>query len=502
MGDDKNAIQFVQCPGGHFYNPQLHSVCPFCGAEPVAAPPSYTLECQLAESSIHEPRAIPAWPPLEEPVAPPHLPPNPVAPPTATPNTTTIPTPPAQQPVPGPVRCSAGHWFEPRLTGGTCPYCSKNQGKKKGRFGLLIVFLLLAIAFVAAAVLLWPQYQPAVTKLIAAYQTNSSGAAVNPTVESFDAVPDQVESGEAATLRWSASNTSQIEIDHGVGAVTGQEILVHPSATTLYTLTALGKGNSVTRAVLVTVKPKPELQLSIESFSADPIKIEKGQSTTLHWLVNNAISTSINNEIGVVDGNQKSVQPDATTTYTLTAANAIASVTQSVTVVVDVPPPPPPPFIEGFTASPDKIDHGQSSVLHWSVRNATGLTLDDGIGRVNGNEYTVHPDTTTTYTLTATGAGNDTRTIKVVVNEPPQRTITAPPPPQTGILRCPGVAVPFNGQVVFEHLPGGRLRFQVDPLGAWALMIKRQGDGSQTLTLVSKLPTIQTYCTVKWEVMP
>ncbi len=94
------------------------------------------------------------------------------------------------------------------------------------------------------------------------------------------------------------------------------------------------------------------------------------------------------------------------------------------------PPPPPPPApatpTATLTASPDTIDKGQSSTLTWQTSNATDIGID-GIGAVqpNGTQQ-VSPAESTTYTLTAKGAGGtQTATARVTVNAPP------PPPPPT-----------------------------------------------------------------------
>ena len=94
------------------------------------------------------------------------------------------------------------------------------------------------------------------------------------------------------------------------------------------------------------------------------------------------------------------------------------------------PPPPPPPApatpTATLTASPDMIDKGQSSTLTWQTSNATDISID-GIGAVqpNGTQQ-VSPAESTTYTLTAKGAGGtQTATARVTVNAPP------PPPPPT-----------------------------------------------------------------------
>ncbi len=62
----------------------------------------------------------------------------------------------------------------------------------------------------------------------------------------------------------------------------------------------------------------------------------------------------------------------------------------------------PVPIIELYTASPLSITAGQSSELHWQVKNADAITIEPSIGVVAANAAaSVSPDTTTIYTLTA-----------------------------------------------------------------------------------------------------
>ena len=91
-------------------------------------------------------------------------------------------------------------------------------------------------------------------------------------------------------------------------------------------------------------------------------------------------------------------------------------------------PPPPPPAVQAptasLTANPAAIQQGQSSTLSWTTQNATEITLE-GVGRVgpSGSQLVV-PSTSTTYRLTAKGAGVTQEAIARI-------TVTAPPPPTT-----------------------------------------------------------------------
>jgi len=92
------------------------------------------------------------------------------------------------------------------------------------------------------------------------------------------------------------------------------------------------------------------------------------------------------------------------------------------------PPPPPPPAPPSPTASisvdPNTIQKGQSASLTWQTTNATDVSID-GIGAVQASgSQSVSPADSTTYHLTAKGAGGTQEaTARVTVTQTP------PPPP-------------------------------------------------------------------------
>jgi peptidoglycan-associated lipoprotein len=90
--------------------------------------------------------------------------------------------------------------------------------------------------------------------------------------------------------------------------------------------------------------PPPPAKVVINSFTAEPSQIEKGQSSTLRWSISNATDMQIDQGLGAVQSQgSRSVFPSSTTTYTLIANGAGGSDTKTVTVSVSSPPPPPPP---------------------------------------------------------------------------------------------------------------------------------------------------------------
>jgi len=82
----------------------------------------------------------------------------------------------------------------------------------------------------------------------------------------------------------------------------------------------------------------------INSFTAEPTTIERGQAARLSWSVSNATDMNIDQGVGAVQSQgQRQVFPTASTTYTLTVRGPGGADSRSVTVTVTTPPPPPPP---------------------------------------------------------------------------------------------------------------------------------------------------------------
>ena len=92
---------------------------------------------------------------------------------------------------------------------------------------------------------------------------------------------------------------------------------------------------------------------------------------------------------------------------------------------VAAPPPAPPPAPAAqptvtLNAVPSSIRPGQTVTLSWSSTSATDLDIEPGVGKVAPQGSTpVTPDESTTYTITATGAGGTaTASARVDVTAP------------------------------------------------------------------------------------
>lgn len=82
--------------------------------------------------------------------------------------------------------------------------------------------------------------------------------ASKPTVEYFTAEPTTVSSGQPASLRWSVTGATGVQIDNSIGSVSPNgRRAVYPTATTTYHLTATGPGGETDADATITVSTPP-----------------------------------------------------------------------------------------------------------------------------------------------------------------------------------------------------------------------------------------------------
>jgi OmpA family/K319L-like, PKD domain len=219
------------------------------------------------------------------------------------------------------------------------------------------------------------------------------------------AVPMTINPGESATLYFNTVNATSVSISPGVGSVgVNGNVVVSPTTNTTYTIMATNTVGSDTCSVGVQVTAGTAPR--IVRFSADPLSVVSGSTSTLVWQVENATTVSISPGIGTVDlVGTRDVTPTQATTYTLTATNSFGTVTATASVTVTAPPPPPNPVITSFTASPPSSSTpGSPVVLTCLAQNATSVSIT-GVGAVNASgSVTVNPQTTTAYQCVATNS--------------------------------------------------------------------------------------------------
>ncbi len=232
-----------------------------------------------------------------------------------------------------------------------------------------------------------------------------------PTV-TLTADPTSVIAGGSTTLKWTSTNADTVvSSDFAADGVAG-EATVTPAATTTYTITVSGPGGQSTATATVTVIAVTSVQLV-----ADPPTITVGQTTTLRWTSTNADTVDASDFGATTVAGELAVQPNTTTTYSITVSGPGGQATDSATVTVT-----PLPAVS-IIADDLTIIEGQSTVLRWTSVNADTVDSSSfGATTVTGQQ-TISPAATTTYTITVSGPGGqamDRMTVTVI----PPTTVT------------------------------------------------------------------------------
>ena len=216
-----------------------------------------------------------------------------------------------------------------------------------------------------------------------------------PVIDQFTVMPNLVSTGGAAVLQGAFSGGTA-SVDQGVGPVAnGQAVTVHPTQTTVYTLTvtnAAGTAVSATATVNVPVAPV------IQSFLVSTASIVLGGSVDLTPTFSDGTGVISPGNLAVTSGTSYTVTPAGTTTYTLTVSGSLNQVvTQALTVTVRTPL-----AIPSFSASPAALFPGGSTLLAPVFAGGTGVITPGAIPVQSGQSYAVSPASTTTFTLTVT----------------------------------------------------------------------------------------------------
>lgn len=253
----------------------------------------------------------------------------------------------------------------------------------------------------------------------------------------LNATPATITAGQSATLTWEAANATEVIIEPGIGPVAPRgSVTVAPLHTTAYTITASGPGGTATHSAQVTLLDPPETSAQIE---ADPAVITSGQPTVLTWTTTYADTVTIEPGIGTVaSSGALAVSPDATTTYTLTAAGPYGTATDSVTVAVTSP------HISIAINSPG---HGETILKPFTMVEGTfvhhrgletGVTVNGVVASIYGDVFVVNGITLepgeNTLTVVATDTEGNTATTSITVaRDPDHAYIRLTATPGTGI---------------------------------------------------------------------
>jgi hypothetical protein len=244
-----------------------------------------------------------------------------------------------------------------------------------------------------------------------------------PRIVSFLATPATIDRGQTSTLAWQTENADTVTVTGIGGASVNGTAPVSPTETTTYTITATNQSGSASATAVVQVGGPGVGLPRIVRFTGSPMDINAGDRSTLDWLVENATTVTITTLSNVGLQGNVPVSPTTNTVYTLTATNAQGQV--SATVAINVRPvTPPAPSITACVANPTEVANAGDPVsLSYTAQNATVVTLD-GVGIAN--PVIVRPTATTTYTLIAKNAQNQTAQCTVTVTVRPTTPVDPP----------------------------------------------------------------------------
>jgi hypothetical protein len=216
--------------------------------------------------------------------------------------------------------------------------------------------------------------------------------------------------------------------------------------TNMISLTLIGAPGA---ALSIEVSANSVVNLPQGTFSATPESITLGQASTLQWTSTDAATVSIAPGIGnVAPSGSQTVSPQATTTYTLTAAGPGGTATRTAAVTVIAPPP-----AVSLSISPESISTGEIVALTWNSTQAQSAAIEPGIGDVPPNgTLSTSPLATTTYTITAHGPGGSaTASATVTVHTAPSVTISAG-----------SASIPLGGSTTLTWNVGGAQAAYID----------------------------------------
>jgi|GEM_PF-3350326 len=220
------------------------------------------------------------------------------------------------------------------------------------------------------------------------------------------------------------------------GGATASSVVVNPSVTTIYTVTAINSGTPacpVSATILVNVTPTPSLTASSTptlDCSGATLTITAGGATTYSW-------------VGIGTGSAIVVSPLVPTTYTVLGSNGPCTAT-----LIRFQNVMPGPQIS-VSSSDTIICLGNTVSL--SANGASSYSWQPG--NLNGPNVNVSPSVTTVYTVTATNGSSCSASETWTIFVSPSVSLSAQANPS---IVCPGnsCTLSASGAVNYTWLPG------------------------------------------------
>lgn len=206
---------------------------------------------------------------------------------------------------------------------------------------------------------------PASTTTYTLVAANAAGTATasttvpvveQPVISAFRAEPSNIAPGRTAVLTWKVAGAETVSLDHGIGNVSGESMVVSPAATTTYTLLARNSAGETRAIATTTVSSIESVQLS------DAVVTAGGQRQLAAIVVPGEGSPVLDVDWSLAPGCLGTLSPArgatttyaaplATGTYTVTATS-VWDPTESATATVSVTGVPRVDRFEPPTAAP------------------------------------------------------------------------------------------------------------------------------------------------------
>jgi hypothetical protein len=165
--------------------------------------------------------------------------------------------------------------------------------------------------------------------------------------------------------------------------------------------------------------PKTAPPVRITQFYASPAEVPRGEKGLLCYGVENAKTVTLSpppRELSAALSRCVDVEPTATTTYTLTAAGEGGSVKQDVTVTIGAAKPAAAKILE-VRVSALEVKRGEAVSVCYRVSNATTVRVEPAMSPSERDPSCgiATLQRTTTFVVTAVGAGGDRDVERVTV---------------------------------------------------------------------------------------
>lgn len=234
---------------------------------------------------------------------------------------------------------------------------------------------------------------------------SNGGQPAGPTIQSFSVSSKSIQEGVPSTLSWSVLGTTRLILEPGGVDVTGRtSLVVVAPATTTYNLSAQNAAGSTTVATVAVSVTPAQAPPTLDLCTLNRTAILPGEAVRLSWVAPTATSIQVEpGNLQTVQSNHLTLNPTATTTYTVTARNSQGTDVRRLTV--DVLPAGSKPTIHTFGGGSAAVKAGNTVALTWNVQGAERLRVEPG-----GMDVTAHstcfvvPGSSTPYRLIAANA--------------------------------------------------------------------------------------------------